>query len=138
MQGLDKRGTIFEDTAHAGVMQDKITPGRLSAGSGQLWNAGGVAFARPEHTVATNPVFNRTLPENPQAFERPKHHGSQKRQRIPVTGCVRPHIAAQLEKMRDQKGTKKLSRSEVIADLLEKGVQRHVDMQYGATLEPII
>jgi hypothetical protein len=26
----------------------------------------------------------------------------------------------------------------VVADILCKGVQRHVDMQYGATLEPII
>ena len=117
-------------------------------------NAGGVLFERHEHIVETNPSCERTtkendvalerqaeagLPnENRQALERPKHHGSQTRQLIPVTGCVRPHIAAQLEKMRDQKGKKKLSRSEVIADIIEKGVQRHVDMQYGATLEPII
>jgi hypothetical protein len=101
-------------------------------------NAGGVVFERHEHKLETNPAIDRTTDENTLALERPKHHGSQTRQLIPVTGCVPPHIAAQLEKMRDQKGKKPLSRSAVIADILQKGVQRHVDMQYGATLEPII
>ena len=135
-------------------MQVKITPRRYRPASDQPFNAGGVAFERIEHKSETIPVCARTTDENtlalerqaekrppdesPQAFERPKHHGSQTRQRIPVTGCVPPHIAAQLEKMRDQKGKKKLSRSAVVADILCKGVQRHVDMQYGATLEPII
>jgi hypothetical protein len=117
-------------------------------------HAGGVVFERLEHKLETNPVFDRTTEENdlalerqaeevpqdenPLVLERPKHHGSQTRQLIPVTGCVPPHIAAQLEKMRDQKGKKPLSRSAVVAELVKKGVQRHVDMQYGATLEPII
>ena len=102
-----------------------------------------MAFERHEHKSDTalalqRQTEERSPAENPQAFERPKYHGSQTRQRIPVTGCVPPHIAAQLEKMRDQKGKKRLSRSAVVADILCKGVQRHVDMQYGATLEPII
>ena len=106
-------------------------------------NAGGVVFVRHEHKRETAPALERQTEEhareqNTLALERPKHHGSQTRQLIPVTGCVPPHIAAQLEKMRDQKGKKPLSRSAVIADILQKGVQRHVDMQYGATLEPII
>jgi hypothetical protein len=119
-------------------MQDKITPRRYRGASGQPLNAGGVVFERHEHKLETNPAIDRTTDENTLALERPKHHGSQTRQLIPVTGCVPPHIAAQLEKMRDQKGKKPLSRSAVIADILQKGVQRHVDMQYGATLEPII
>jgi hypothetical protein len=149
MEGLEERGIIFEGKTHGGVVQDKITPRRLRVASGEPWNAGGVAFARHEHKFATNPAGDRTTEvnavafervprETPQASQRPKHHGSQKRQLIPVTGCVPSHIAAQLEKMRDQKGKRKLSRSEVIADILKKGVQRHVDMQYGATLEPVI
>jgi hypothetical protein len=40
--------------------------------------------------------------------------------------------------MRDQGGKKKLSRSAVVANLIMRGVQQHVDMQYGATLEPVI
>ena len=95
-------------------------------------------FERHEHKIETIPALERPSVEHISALERPKHHGSQKRQLVPVTGCVPPHIAAQLEKMRDQKGKKKLSRSAVVADILCKGVQRHVDMQYGATLEPII
>jgi hypothetical protein len=143
MKGLEKRGTIFEYRAYAGVMQDKITPRRYRPASGQPLSAGGVAFTRFEHKKETIPAFERTPNENALALERqgeerPKRHGSQTRQVIPVTGCVLPHIAAQLEKMRDQKGKQKLSRSAVIADILTKGVQRHVDMQYGATLEPII
>ena len=148
-------GVIFEgEGTYAGVMQDKITPGRYRPASDQPWNAGGVVFARHEHKKETTPpvepsptentsAFERQAEEAPpdenrQALERPKHHGSQKRQLIPVTGCIPPHIAARLEKMRDQKGKKKLSRSAVVADILMKGVQRHADMQYGATLEPII
>jgi hypothetical protein len=86
-----------------------------------------VAFERQGHKTETTP-----------ASERPKHHGSQTRQLVPVTGCVPRFIAEQLERMRDQGGREKLSRSAVIADILIKGVQRSVDMQYGATLEPII
>ena len=40
--------------------------------------------------------------------------------------------------MRDQGGEKKLSRSAVVATLIKRGVQQHVDMQYGVTLEPVI
>jgi hypothetical protein len=136
---LPTAGVIFErQGSYASVMQDKITPRRSNAASGQPLSARGVAFEQPEHKRNTIPAGERASDENTSAFERPKHHGSQTRQRIPVTGCVPPHIAAQLEQMRDQKGKKKLSRSAVVADILCKGVQRHVDMQYGATLEPII
>jgi hypothetical protein len=136
---LPNGGILFErGETYAGVMQDKITPGRYRTASAQPLNAGGVAFERHEHKTATIPTVEREPEENTPALQRPKHHGSQTRQLIPVTGCVPPHIAAQLEKMRDQKGKKKLSRSAVVADILKKGVQRHVDMQYGATLEPII
>ena len=122
-----KAQEIFLKATNAGVMQDKITPPRYSTASDQVLSAGGVAFERREHKTDTTP-----------ALERPKHHGSQTRQLIPVTGCIPPHIAQQLERMRDQGGREKLSRSSVVADILTKGVQRHVDMQYGATLEPII
>lgn len=40
--------------------------------------------------------------------------------------------------MRDQGGGERLSRSSVVAGLLEKGVQGQIDMQYGALLRPII
>src|SRR2546430_17517058 len=104
-------GNIFEGRVHAGVVQDKITPRRYSAASDQPLNAEGEAFQRQTEQTET------TL-----ALERPRHHGSQTRQLIPVTGCVPPHIAHALERMRDQGGREKLSRSAVVADILCKGV----------------
>ena len=114
-----------EGATNAGVRQDKETPRRLHTASEQPSNLQGVAF---QHETD----------EKTPAFQRPKHHGSQKRQVVPVAGCVPRFIADQLEQMRDQGGKKKLSRSAVVANLIMRGVQQHVDMQYGATLEPVI
>jgi len=115
----------IKEAINAGVRQDKETPRRLHTASEQPSNIQGVAF---QHKTD----------EKPPAFQRPKHHGSQKRRVVPVAGCVPPFIADQLERMRDQGGKQKLSRSAVVANLIMRGVQQHVDMQYGATLEPVI
>ena len=114
-----------KESTNAGVRQDKETPRRSHTASEQPSNVQGVAF-------------QYKTDENPPALQRPKHHGSQKRRVVPVTGCVPPFIADQLEQMRDQGGKQKLSRSAVVANLIMRGVQQHVDMQYGATLEPVI
>ena len=106
-------------------MQDKETPWRFNTASEQSSNVHGVAF---QHKID----------EKAPALQRPKHHGSQKRQVVPVAGCVPRFIADQLERMRDQGGKQKLSRSAVVANLIMRGVQQNVDMQYGATLEPVI
>ena len=106
-------------------MQDKETPQRFNTASGEPSNVQGAAL---QHKTD----------EKPPALQRPKHHGSQKRQVVPVTGCVPRFIADQLERMRDQGGKQKLSMSAVVADLIIRGVQQKVDMQYGATLEPVI
>ncbi len=115
----------MKEATNAGVRQDKETPQRFNTASDQPFNVQGVAF---QHETD----------ENPPALQRPKHHGSQKRQVVPVTGCVPRFIADQLEQMRDQGGKQKLSMSAVVADLIIRGVQHNVDMQYGATLEPVI
>jgi len=114
-----------KEATNAGVRQDKETPQRFNTASEQPSHIQGVAF---QHKTD----------EYPPALQRPKHHGSQKRQVVPVAGCVPRHIADQLERMRDQGGKQKLSRSAVVANLIRRGVQQHVDMQYGATLEPVI
>ena len=114
-----------QEETNAGVRQDKETPQRFHTASDQPSNVQGVAF---QHKTD----------ENPPALQRPKHHGSQKRQVVPVAGCVPPFIADQIERMRDQGGKQKLSRSAVVANLVIRGVQHNVDMQYGATLEPVI
>ena len=114
-----------KEATNTGVRQDKETPQRFHTASDQPSNVQGVAF---QHNTD----------ENPPALQRPKHHGSQKRQVVPVAGCVPPFIADQIERMRDQGGKQKLSRSAVVANLVIRGVQHNVDMQYGATLEPVI
>jgi hypothetical protein len=116
---------LQKEATNAGVRQDKETPQRFHTASDQPSNAQGVAF---QHETD----------ENPPTLQRPKHHGSQKRQVVPVAGCVPPFIADQIERMRDQGGKQKLSRSAVVANLIIRGVQHNVDMQYGATLEPVI
>ena len=116
---------IQKEATNAGVRQDKETPQRFHTASTQPSNVQGVAF---QHETD----------ENPPALQRPKHHGSQKRQVVPVAGCVPRFIADQLERMREQGGKQKLSRSAVVANLVIRGVQHNVDMQYGATLEPVI
>ena len=114
-----------KEATNAGVVQDKETPQRFNTASSQPSNVQGVAF---QHKTD----------ENPPSLQRPKHHGSQKRQVVPVTGCVPSFIANQIEQMRDQGGKQKLSRSAVVANLIIRGVQHNVDMKYGATLEPVI
>jgi hypothetical protein len=114
-----------QEATNAGVRQDKETLQRFHTASDQPSNVQGVAF-------------QYKTDQNPPALQRPKHHGSQKRQVVPVAGCVPPFIADQIERMRNQGGKQKLSRSAVVANLVIRGVQHNVDMQYGATLEPVI
>lgn len=105
--------SIFESITHAGVLQDKATLPRIYKASGE-------------------PTY-----DSPPAQLRPKHHGSQKRKLVEVSGCITRQTFNELERMREQGGTK-LSRSSVVGTLVTKGVQGNVDMQYGALLEPII
>jgi hypothetical protein len=90
----------------------------------------------------TTPALERPTIESAPPPTPPKHHGSNKRQLVPVTGCIPRHIAEQLERMRAQKDKHgkiiRLSRSSVVGTIITKGVQTQVDMQYGAMLEPII
>jgi hypothetical protein len=56
---------------------------------------------------------------------------------VEISGGVSKTVFAEVERMRQQ-GSKRLSRSAVVAALVTRGVQEHTDMQYGALLEPII
>jgi hypothetical protein len=57
-----------------------------------------------------------------------------------VAGRVSEVSYDRIEKLRAQSGKKgeKLSRSEVVSNLIETALQSHVDMQYGALLKPVI
>jgi hypothetical protein len=118
---LLKTGNIFENSAYAGVGQDKGTPQRTDKASSEAQNASSQAY-RPLQ---------------------PKHHGSQKRRLKELSGCVEIAVFDQVERMRIQwareRGlSEQLSRSEVVGALVARGVQAHIDMQYGTLLEPII
>jgi len=118
---LLRTGNIFENQAYAGVVQDKGTPERTDKASGQLPYASSQAY-RPKQ---------------------PKHHGSQNRRLKELSGCVETAVFDQVERMRMQwareRGlSEQLSRSEVVGTLVTRGVQGHIDMQYGTLLEPII
>jgi hypothetical protein len=53
---------------------------------------------------------------------------------------VKPIVKAEIQRLVDQgqkEGNDKITASSVAAALLEKAVQGHIDMQYGALLEPV-
>jgi hypothetical protein len=104
---------IFQAKAYAGVMQDKDAPRRIYAGSSE-----------PVSPSIPAPISKK-----------PKHHGSNKRQTVEVAGYVKPFIRAELERIAKQQN---LSLSKVVATLLERSIQAHIDMQYGAMLRPVI
>ena len=119
-RGLQE-GEIFKRQTNAGVVQDKGTPQRTDK-----------AFGVPQY--ASSPAYRQ---------DQPKHHGSQKRRLKELSGCVETAVFDQVERMRMQwareRGlTEQLSRSEVVGTLVTRGVQGHIDMQYGTLLEPII
>ena len=118
---LQKTGKIFEIHTYAGVGQDKGTPWRTDKASG-------------EPSYASSPAYRQ---------DQPKHHGSQKRRLKELSGCVETAVFDQVERMRIQWARERglnrlLSRSEVVGALVTRGVQAHIDMQYGTLLEPII
>jgi hypothetical protein len=57
-----------------------------------------------------------------------------------IAGRVSAVSYDRIEKLRAQGGKdgEKLSRSEVVSNLIETALQAHVDMQYGALLKPVI
>jgi hypothetical protein len=119
MAGNDQKPTskdIFTGSSDASVGQDKDAPERISAASSEP-----------------------RIPGEPANMERPtpKRHGSNKRKTVEIGVCVRPDVAAEIERMRNQ-GGKRLSRSSVVAAFVEKAVKGHIDMQYGALLKPVI
>jgi hypothetical protein len=112
-------GDIFPGSSDASVGQDKHAPARMSSASGQP------SGVKPPRMDA------------PDGAGKPKHHGSNKRKTVEVYGCVSREVAAEIERLRDQ-GGKRLSRSAVVAALLQNAIRGHIDMQYGALLQPVI
>jgi hypothetical protein len=66
---------------------------------------------------------------------RSQKESSDNRRTVPVQVWVSPIVKDELSRLASQDG---LSLSSAGAALLERGIQRNVDMQYGALLRPII
>src|SRR5690242_94987 len=111
---------IFTGKSNALVRQDK--------------NAQRRTFPSLPHPSGTQPPAHVPSPKHHEAS---KFHGSNRRKTVEVYGCVSRETAAEIERLRNQ-GGKRLSRSAVVAALLDKAVQSQIDMQYGALLTPII
>ncbi len=66
---------------------------------------------------------------------RSRNRNEQKRQTVQLTLWVKPIVKTELEQIAEQEG---LSISATGGAFLEKALQEHIDMQYGALLEPVI
>jgi hypothetical protein len=66
---------------------------------------------------------------------RSRNRNGQKRKTVQLTLWVKPIVKTELEQIAEQEG---LSISATGSAVLEKALQEHIDMQYGALLEPVI
>jgi hypothetical protein len=99
---LLKAGNIFENSAYAGVVQDKKPPGRLTAKRGEP--------ATADHPAVGSKGGSATAPDSnigtQSAVDRQTHHGSETRRTEQVTGRVLPGLKAHLLKVAKQRGAK--------------------------------
>ncbi|MDQ3839936.1 MAG: hypothetical protein M3297_11775 [Thermoproteota archaeon] len=98
---------------HAGVRQDKATPRRSYAASGE-----------PGLTI-------------PPARPTPHHHGSQNRKGQQVKGYVTASEFAEIERLKET-GDAELSRQAVVTRLIRIGLSVALDDQHHAMIEPRI
>src|SRR3954447_15200458 len=105
---------IFEFRAHGDVGQDKGTPARTDKASGQPSSA------------------------TPPAYQRPQHHGSQKRRVREVSGCITEEFFQRLEVIRHAGKKDEVSRSFFVGKFIMQGIQQNADIQYISMLAPII
>jgi hypothetical protein len=101
------------------VRQDKRATQRTRIASAQP--------ARQDIVVRAHHLNNNT--------ERVQNRHVAKRRTVQITLWVNPIVKAELQRLAEQEG---LSVSAAGGAFLEKALQRHVDMQYGALLQPII
>jgi hypothetical protein len=108
---------------------------------------GGLRLDKRGETTARRPSTQPARSETPQRADTSdtKNHRSQtgtvdNTRTVQLSIWVRPIVKAEIQRLVDQgqgEGNDKLTVSSVAAALLEKAVQGHIDMQYGALLEPV-
>src|SRR5437868_11094750 len=92
-------------------MQDKYPPMRIKAAS-------------PEPATASTPADNR-----------PRHHGSEKRQTQQIAGRVLPHIKSEVVRVAKLKGW---TESKTVAALVEQALAHSLAEQFGVMLRTTI
>ena len=122
-------GKIFEGRIHTGVMQDKYPPKRISAGLKKPATATVVADLNPRaHTISPRTQNLYPFP----ADNRPKHHGSEKRQTVQVAGRVIPVVKAEIRRLAKLKG---VTESKMVATLLEQAIAGNLAEQFAVQLK---
>src|SRR3954466_2359745 len=120
---LQQNHSVSSLRSQSDVRQDKYTSPGVR-----------VASAQPVHpdTTECTQQTNTNIP-------RIQNHPGKGLKHL-VAGRVSGVSYDRIEKLRAQNGEKgeKLSRSEVVSNLIETALQSHVDMQYGALLKPVI
>jgi hypothetical protein len=115
---------IFEGRTHAGVMQDKYPPGRITAGAGQPLAANQDARNRP--------LSNSRLHAGSPAENRPKHHGSETRQTQQIASRVPPHIKSEVVRVAKLKGW---TESKAVGFLVEQALAHTLAEEFGVMLQ---
>jgi hypothetical protein len=117
---------LFEKKAHGDVRQDKIAKSRDHIASGQP--AAPQRGPRPQ--LKSNFGNHEKLPPAPGD------------RTVPLTLHVRPIVKDRIREIADLEGLKSPdsppSLSVIGSRYLERGLQEHMDMQYGALLEPML
>jgi hypothetical protein len=117
---------IFEVRTHAGVMQDKYPPGRITAGAGQPLAANQDGRNRP-------PSTNVPRSENGHSAEnRQKHHGSETRQTQQIASRVPPHIKSEVVRVAKRKGW---TESKAVGFLVEQALAHTLAEEFGVMLQ---
>ena len=102
---------VFDAITYAGVMQDKYPPRRIKAAS-------------VEPATASTPADNR-----------PRHHGSEKRQTQQIAARVLPHIKSEVVRVAKLKGW---TESKTVAALVEQALAHSLAEQFGVMLRTTI
>ena len=114
-----------KEATNAGVAQDKYPPGRID----------GASYPPQSAQVPPESAKNTSVPPNPPADNRPKHHGSETRQTAQIWGRAPLATKAKILAMKEAQG---LTESEVVVNLVHKAMQIDGDVHYGAMLRPVI
>jgi hypothetical protein len=116
---LNQSHSVIKQQQNLGVGQDKGALKRARIATIQ---------AAPREKSTRSQELNNDTP-------RSQNKPTPKRKTIHLTLWVKPAVKAELKRLAEQEG---LSVSSVGAAYLEKAMQTHLDLQYGALLQPII